>query len=515
MRVRAAHDLTALILALTLLGLPGCVHRVERKEWLPGEAASLDRSSRFLKAHARDGSAFVFSQWSVDTVGRTVSGQGRVLGINREPLREGPISVALDSVALFETNVVSKHPSVTALAVITGISALITAVCISDPKACFGSCPTFYVWDGERWSLQAEGFSASVSPVLEKTDLDALYRARPKGRDLELRMRNEALETQVVRTADVLAVRRPAGGRVFADAAGRFWEAEEPVAPRSASADEGDCGATLEAFDGVERFSATDSFDLAARETIDLEFPARAPGDYGLVVAMRQTLLSTYIFYQALAYLGREAGSWLAALERSDAKTRARMFGAGRALGTIEVQVADEGGWRAAGEIVETGPLATDVRLLRLPSSPASPARVRLRLTRGAWRLDWVALVRLGHAVEPIRLRPERVMHGGSVADEAREQLRDPARALVTIPGDEYTLIYRLPENPRGCELFLESRGYYLEWMRDEWVAEENPSRAAMMFVDPARALRVMAPEFKRREAAMEASFWGSRYARR
>jgi hypothetical protein len=105
-------------------------------------------------------------------------------------------------------------------------------------------------------------------------------------------------------------------------------------------------------------------------------------------------------------------------------------------------------------------------------------------------------------------------MQGGSVAEEAREELIDPARTLVTLPGDEYTMVYRLPEDPERFELFLESRGYYLEWMRDEWIAEENPARAAMMFVDPDRALRAMAPEFKRGEAEMEASFWGSRYAK-
>jgi len=50
--------------------------------------------------------------------------------------------------------------------------------------------------------------------------------------------------------------------------------------------------------------------------------------------------------------------------------------------------------------------------------------------------------------------------------------------------------------------------------MREEWMAEENPARARMMFLQPGEALRVLAPEFKAREAEMERAFWKSRYVR-
>ncbi len=83
----------------------------------------------------------------------------------------------------------------------------------------------------------------------------------------------------------------------------------------------------------------------------------------------------------------------------------------------------------------------------------------------------------------------------------------------MTLPGDEHTFVFRLPDHPDRWELFLESRGYYLEWMRSEWLPEENPARAAMMLLEPARALRELAPEFKRLEPHMERLFWGSRLA--
>jgi hypothetical protein len=88
--------------------------------------------------------------------------------------------------------------------------------------------------------------------------------------------------------------------------------------------------------------------------------------------------------------------------------------------------------------------------------------------------------------------------------------------ALVTGPGDSHRLTYLLPRghDPARLELFLQSRGYYLEWMREQWLAEESPRRAALLFDQPARALRDLAPAFKAVEPHIEAMFWSSRYAR-
>src|SRR5206468_6916505 len=107
----------------------------------------------------------------------------------------------------------------------------------ADPK-CFGSCPTFYVTDGTHLMLQAEGFSASVAPALGATDVDALVRARPMSRDLEVVMTNEALETHVVRWVHVLAAPRDPGTRVFATPSEGFWQARDLREPTRAEAAE-------------------------------------------------------------------------------------------------------------------------------------------------------------------------------------------------------------------------------------------------------------------------------------
>ena len=497
---------------LTTLLVAGCsVKRLKRTLIPPEQISSIERSSPFLKAHMRDGRLLVLSEWSADSAARTVSGRGGAFDVNRAIIAQDSFTVPLDSVALFETNVVQTSGAVAAMTVITVASLALTVTCITVPKACFGSCPTFYVSDGAEPQLQAEGFSASVLPSLEATDVDALYRVREQSGKLEIRMKNEALETHVVRHVELLAVPRVEGERIFASASGRFHRGRLISPPSRCTGPQGDCRMEVLSFDGIERVSLADSTDLATREEIELEFPEAGNEPLGLVLARRQTLLSTYLFYQALAYMGRSATSWLAALERSPGDLSTRVGGIGRALGGIEVFVrSEDGAWLRVGEDVETGPLAADVCVMPLPQVEGKPLRVRLRMARGLWRIDWVALARLSGEVEPIRLRPVTVERNGPNGTVTVPLVS----TLTTYPGDEYVFRFRLPAAGGIHELFLESRGYYLEWMREAWLAEEDPRRAVMMLAQPAEALRLLAPEFKQQEPSMERVFWESRYAR-
>ena len=167
------------------------------------------------------------------------------------------------------------------------------------------------------------------------------------------------------------------------------------------------------------------------------------------------------------------------------------------------------------GTVGETGPLAADTKVVPLPDIDPGPLRIRLRLTRGLWRIDYLALASLGTPLEAVRVAPTRVERAGHADSNAWHVLVDTAASLVTFPGDEYDLIYGLPTHPERYEVFLESRGYYLEWIRQEWLAEQSLASAARILLDPTGALRTLAPEFKRQEGEMERRFWDSRYVRR
>jgi hypothetical protein len=459
----------------------------------------------------RNGDLFVLSDWQIENSISQVIGQGIRYDVDRQKVENGTLHVAIDSVAVFETNVLVTSAAGSALTVMFGITAVVAAICILNPKQCFGSCPTFYICNTDM--PVAEGFSASIAPSLEATDIDAIYPACVGGGPLEIVMKNEALETHVVRFVNVLAVPRPPGTRVFAEPDGSLRECLVISEPASAVGPEGDILPLLRAPDHLERFSAADSTYLATRETLRLSFDAPKPrGEYGIVIGCRQSLLSTYVLYQTLAYMGTQAGYWIAELERGRlGEAGADLVGL---LGGIDVRVeVRPGEWEQVGEIDEFGPIATDRHLLTFSARTQWTGRVELVMTQGGWRIDDVALATLGDRVEPLRLEPVDVCREGASDPDALATLLDPDRSLATLPGDTYALLYAVPDDGREYELFLESRGYYLEWIRTQWLQEESAANLSELFFDPHAALTRLAPDFKRVEGTMEASFWSSRYA--
>src|SRR5262249_17861237 len=151
------------------------------------------------------------------------------------------------------------------LGVVTAASLALTVACLSNPKACFGSCPTFYVSDGTAETLQAEGFSSSIARVFEATDVDHLWSARASARAFDVVMTNEALETHAVDSVRLLAVPRPRGARVFR-AGDVYFPATALHAPRACASDRGSCLADVEKDDDREYLAAASERDLAEKE---------------------------------------------------------------------------------------------------------------------------------------------------------------------------------------------------------------------------------------------------------
>jgi len=489
--------------AAVSIATASCTHRIERK--VSPQLKTVDNEAPFLKMHLADGSLYILHDWYLNESTRKVLGSGALYRPDRSVAATGSFAVSMDLVALYETNTIVTSPGISALAVITGLSLAATALCIANPKACFGSCPTFYARsDDDRLVLQAEGFSDSIAPALERNDIDALWQTTGRGGTTTIVMTNEAYETHVVKQVDLLAVPR-AGGRVLATP-DRLWRARSLASPLDCRADEGSCLPTLAATDGNERRSTTDGKDLAARETIELSFPPSS-GRAGIVISARQSLVTTFLLYQGLAYLGTKATAWLAGI---DANARAAGAALERLVGGIDVQLESGGTWRTVGHVYETGPIATDVHLVVLPEH-ARGERVRLVLQRGGWRIDGIALATLDGEVQPIRVAPTRI-RGTLGTEYAGNRMPATTFPIVTLPGDRYQLVYELPPG-EDYELFLDSRGYYLEWMRKEWLGDENVFAALRMFADPAGMLRALAPAYKRVEPEMEQIFWRSRYA--
>jgi hypothetical protein len=461
----------------------------------------------------KDGSPYVLNSWTFDEARKVIQGSGIYYSIDRSSSENrSSVEIDLDAVALLETNELKVSKAILPLTLMTGVSVALTAYCISNPKACFGSCPTFYVSYGNSLRLQAEGFTSSISPALEADDIDALYHARPSNNELTVEVKNEALETHVIRYVDVLAIPRKQNSRVFGTPDGRFFESDRILPPVSARAPEGDVLPWVLAADGKERFSLADEEYLGRREDVEFEFLVHPGKTYGLVIGRRQTLLPTFLFYQVLAYMGNEAGYWLARGTRREFDDIIKKFN----VNFIDVSVYRDGQWETVGAVEVEGPLAVDFSLIELGRVESDRLRVRLRMTQGAVRLDYVALAEISKSVDPIVIHPYAVLQGKKEDSEALISLLGREKPLVMLPGDAYTLKYKLPRTSTNSEfeLFIKTRGYYLEWIRKEWLQEENPLLVAEFIVAPERMLKRLAPKFKTLEPQMEEQFWRSKYAK-
>lgn len=479
----------------------------------------------FFKAHFKNGDVGILEKWSLSQDKDAIIGQGRLYDFNRNQVKEGLLSFEVKEIAIIETNQLEAIKSldadrVTGLAILTGVNLALNIFCISNPKACFGSCPTFYV-EGETFihSASAEGFSSSIAPSLEQTDIDAL-RYSTSADAFFLTMKNEALETHAVNQLQLHAVPKIRGESAFHDKSGNYYRCGELYTSKRAFVDGKDITKMLAYFDETEYYSPADSFDLSAREEIVLEFEQPPGENLGLAIRFRQTLLTTFLLYSGLSYMGDEVGKYFTRIETSK-NVRKRFGNPFERLGKIELSVWDEEtqSWRRFEELYETGPIAKNLMLAPLPKGTTGPGKLKIKIemAKGLWRLDYVGLTNIRAKAAPIIISPVVMELAGEKADGIDRVKDNDDSYLIAFPGDEFRFRFELPELENESleyELFLSSKGYYLEWIRDEWIRGKNIPKLKKMLLNDDQTWRELAAEYKSIEREMESAFWNSKYIR-
>ena len=477
-------------------------------------------SKPFLKAHMQSGDVCILADhWIVDPSGHFLSGIGERYDFNRNSKYSGPLNIPVDSVAIFETNTKiegSEVSRVRALALLAGMDAALGIYCLTNYKACFGSCPTFYLNDKAPLTYaDAEGFSSAVTPSMEYADIDALNGMHVNNGSFAITMKNEALETHCVNNINILAYPLSSGERVYHTPDDAFFLCKGSFPVSSAEASEGNVTSLLDSADRKERFSLADSFNLNTREEVYLTFnDVKESSSLGLLLHFRQTLMTTYFIYSALSYMGDEVGDVLSRVERNHAMIKKLHNGIKEQLGDVDVYIWNPSGkrWVKQSGFYEVGPIAVNKQMMPLPNWAKGPhVRVKLILNKGLWRLDYAALTEIKQRVDPPSYSPSVVFNKGLPDTAARAALLSPDRHLVTMPGNEYKLLYDLPPYKGDYEIFLYSKGYYLEWIRPNWIAEKNFGLLHQMIQSPKQYLKTETGNYKRYEKAMEETFWNSR----
>ena len=474
----------------------------------------------FLKAHLKNGEVYILKDsWVVDTIQQKIVVNGTRYDFNRNTLSNGFQSISIDSIAIFETNIKLEAPEsnrIAALGLLTALDAALGIFCLSNPKSCFGSCPTFYINENDNFHFaDAEGFSNAISPSLEYTDIDAINTQSMKSNSFHLTMKNEALETHCVKQVQLLAFPIKENEHVYQTATNDFYLSNHIRHLSKASANEGDVTKLLKANDREERFSSSDPINLNSKEEIYLQFDeVNTSKDLGLILHFRQSMMTTYFIYSAMGYMGDEVGDCFAKIESDKGTYKKLEGGIKKVLGDIDVYQWNEAmnKWEWQSSIYETGPIAINQQFIPLKNKSSNgTTKLKLIINKGLWRIDYTALSEIIKQVSPVYIEPDSVFKKGTYDATSTSLLNDPERYLISMPGSAYKMHFTLPNNQQQYELFLSSKGYYLEWMRKHWLKDKDMLKLNSMLNHPEQFLKDEAANYKMYETQIERSFWESK----
>jgi len=480
------------VLAVILAGsTAGCIHLFYRTNAravaAPEDPAAETVIASPVKAHLVDGSTVVF-QAGARVSSTMIRGNGQQFPLFGAFATERS-DVPLDSVVgveAFESQLRAGDSFVVSVAA-TAVTGVATIALL---KALFGSCPTVYAASDSGPVLQAEGFSYSIAPIMERRDLDPLH-LRPDAQGaIRLELRNEALETHYINHVELLAVRHRRGERVTPDQSGApvtVGGFGRVTAARSRTGD--DVLATVAAADGALYATAPETM-RGAREGdlddwIDLELADLPSGDsVAVVLRLRNSLLNTVLLYDGMLG-GRDAVDWLG----TGLRRLGPAFELGRWYGRTMGMRATIEGSPVEARLGDIGPLAfRDVAIVLPRAEPdAATARVRLRFVADNWRIDEVRVAgevgRPVHTQVPVDRIEVPTPADGSFprldGDAQRAIAASDGRYMETRPGQRMVLVFRAPAATDAETTFLLAwQGWYREWVRGEWLASPKRTTA-------------------------------------
>lgn len=410
---------------------------------------------------------------SQDAVGREM----RLMSRNDE-------LVEVDCRDVTKLEIFKSNGAGTVVAVVAGITVAVVLIAIaaSDDEPSYSSsssssCPVLYVrggdGDGTGDTLVGEPYAGAAAKSIRRWDLLPLPVGCAEAARLDLRLVNEARETQYTDAARLVLVDHAPGARVVAT------NDQEVLAVGAARPALG--VATLDGTDVTALVAREDSLrwetdlsgcegrpDFPLSEGLVADFAAPATGARPVLeLDVGNTYWLDMVMNRFLALLGDRFESGLERAGRDAAGPRLRSWLAREGVDLkVEVRTAD--GWREVGGVRPVGPLALRHVAVPLPTDTATgDGALTVRVTGGSgfWRVDRVALSMADETpVRSLRVPPLAVTDR-----DGRDQLVTVAtddgacQALARI-GDALALTFAPPPVAPGLVrgAFFESNGYYV-----------------------------------------------------
>ena len=270
------NRLVALLTSLTLaLGCGPTVMTPRLHE--ASRAPASGRSSQALKVHLRSGELVVLESWRLVGDGKTLEGKGTRYTVLREARETGPVSLAIEDVALLETSdrQTAGHAGGRGRHRADAVLRYGERHLSRRPQELLRILP-------DLLRRRRPGAAASRGVLGQhRQGPGGARRGPPPGR-APARGTPRSLDAQrgpgnPRGSAGPAVERAPAGGGpCFPTADGEFHPVQKMASPTTCHGPEGDCAREAARDDGLERRSVADREDLATREELELLVPRGA-----------------------------------------------------------------------------------------------------------------------------------------------------------------------------------------------------------------------------------------------
>ncbi len=417
-----------------------------------------------------------------------IEGNGIVSNFDTGKFVWHPIKLPLDSIAAmtdYEETTSGVRNFGSFLLGLTGVPLTILGVyCISCPKCCFGSCPTVYTYDGEKYNLETELFSECISRQLENNDID-LLKQKPINDTLKLKITNEALETHYINKFQLVVAKHPDGTKLYSTIENKLILISACVSPISAITKEGNNINYLLTKDDNKfyRTGVNSVLELKkgpAFDWIDIKIPPSENKTIKMILKYRNTLLSTELLYDVvLGSQGIKGMEWTRKMN-DDPIYAAQFKMLYDTFSGININLMENSKWQYFGKFKDAGPLNWKYIAAELPVSNSGSQTVRLEFIPDDFMIDYIAFDTTSVSNDLIKTQkiyPFEITDGlGNKADSMLQYIKyDDLNYLKTEPGDSYYLSYKIPVKNNSKETaIIYSKGYYNEWIRGGWINNKD-----------------------------------------
>lgn len=445
------------------------------------------------KAHLKNGDVVIMPEgFSVTTKEDGIILYPDEIGIQYDLTRKiskSVLSLPKDKIVFIETY--KKEIDLTVLvSSIPGITIAIGAGAV----AIFGSCPTYYSFDGSSYQLEAEGFSYSIAPKLEVQDLDRLHHQKVIDGKAKIEVRNEALETHYIDQLSLVSIDHNENYQAYTAISKKvnpFSDKEILLAGNSHIPTIGKTknGQNISEFiqtkDGQWYRSKEDEVieltkNADHKDWIDLEFVVpKDQKEIYLLMNLRNSLINSVFFYDIL--LDRQnfgAIDWLEGTLDQNWKVYQFYKWYKKYFG-MTIEIYENGKYQNVQSLADLGPISWSERAMHISLRSGGNIKLRLKFMPDNWQIDWLAVSLEGSidvsVVEHTFLNSFDKKDSSSDYDLQNLE-RDDGSYFIQYPGNatKFEVATSVQQNNLTRSWFIRSTGYYTEWLRSEWLSPDN-----------------------------------------